>query len=95
MRQPFYVGLEAYWQSVREWTDFVIGQLKQKFEVYAESYRAQAEQALGGKELTKDQLDGLEEDLARLKPPVEVGSELRGLNSTRRANLAQASSKTM
>ena len=56
LRQPFYAGLEAYWQSVREWTDSVIGQLKQKFETYAESYRAQAEQALGGKELTKDEL---------------------------------------
>jgi GTP-binding protein EngB required for normal cell division len=95
LRQPFYAGLEAYWQSVREWTDSVIGQLKQKFETYAESYRAQAEQALGGKELTKDELDGLEENLARLKPSVAAGSELREVNSTRRADLAQTTSKTM
>jgi hypothetical protein len=49
LRPPFYAALETYWQLVREWADSVIGQLKQKFETYAESYRAQAEQLLGGK----------------------------------------------
>ena len=42
LREPFYVALEAYWRSVQEWADSVIGQLKQRFENYAESYRAQA-----------------------------------------------------
>jgi GTP-binding protein EngB required for normal cell division len=75
LRQPFYAALETYWQLARKWADSIIGQLKQKFEIYAENYRAQAEQALGGREPTKDELDGLDEDLARLKPAVVAGSE--------------------
>jgi GTP-binding protein EngB required for normal cell division len=75
LSQSFYAATEAYWQLVREWTDSVIRQLKQKFEIYAENYRARAEQALGGRDLTKDELDALEDDLARLKPTVAARSD--------------------
>ena len=77
---------------VREWTDSVIGQLKQKFETYAESYRAQAEQALGSRELAKGELDGLEENLARLKPPAAARSELREVDSKRQVDIRQETS---
>ncbi len=95
LRQPFHAALETYWQLVREWTDSVIGQLKQKFETYAEGYRAQAEQALGGRELTKDELDGLEENLARLNPPMAAESGLREVDSRRQVDVKQATSKTV
>ena len=85
--------MEAYWQLVREWADSVVGQLKQKFETYAENYRAQAEQALGGRDLTKDELDGVEKDLARLKSAVTAGSEPREVDSARRVDVPQETSK--
>ncbi|MGC2331048.1 MAG: hypothetical protein WA581_06325, partial [Candidatus Acidiferrales bacterium] len=91
--QPFYAAMEAYWQLVREWADSVVGQLKQKFETYAENYRAQAEQALGGRDLTKDELDGVEKDLARLKSAVTAGSEPREVDSARRVDVPQETSK--
>jgi GTP-binding protein EngB required for normal cell division len=95
LREPFYAALEAYWQVVREWADSVIGQLKQRFEAYAENYRAQAEQALGGRELAKDELDGLEEDIAELKRTVAAGSELPRIDSTHPVDATQETSKTM
>jgi GTP-binding protein EngB required for normal cell division len=95
LRQPSYEALETYWRLVREWTDSVIGQLKQKFETYAESYRAQAEQALGSRELAKGELDGLEENLARLKPPAAARSELREVDSKRQVDIRQETSRTV
>ena len=45
---------------------------EQKFETYAENYRArEPEQALGGREITKDELEGLQEALARLQSAAE------------------------
>jgi len=65
--ESFYAGIEAYWHSVKAWSAFVIGQLSKRFESYAENYRAQAEVALGGHEVTKEELDGIAESLASLK----------------------------
>ena len=86
LREPFYAALEAYWRSVQEWADSVIGQLKQRFENYAESYRAQAEQALGAKALANDELEALAEDLARLK---QAQAADRELNAKPRLSVAQ------
>jgi GTP-binding protein EngB required for normal cell division len=81
----FYAALEAYWELVKAWTDSVTVQLKRKFETYAENYRAQAEQALGGRELGKDEVQGLEESLAQLGGTGTAGSGLRPANSTEAA----------
>jgi GTP-binding protein EngB required for normal cell division len=62
----FHVAVEVYWQVVRQWSDSVITELKRKFETYAENYRAQAEQALGGRELTQEERKAAQESLARL-----------------------------
>jgi GTP-binding protein EngB required for normal cell division len=62
----FYAAVEVYWQVVKDWSDWVTAQLKSKFETYAEDYRAQAEQALGGRELTEDELSGIQAGLAKL-----------------------------
>ncbi len=77
----FYAALEAYWQLVKAWSDSVIGQLKHKFETYAETYRAQAEQALGGRELTTDEVKGIEESLARIKRGAGTANELHFVES--------------
>jgi GTP-binding protein EngB required for normal cell division len=63
----FYTAVEAYWQLVKAWSASVIGQLSKRFESYAENYRAQAEVALGGREATKEELDGIAESLASMK----------------------------
>ena len=94
MRNPLHVALEAYCQLLREWTDSVIGQLKQKFETYGENYRAQAERRLGGKELTTDELVGLEGDLARLKSTMASERESRDVESTRHLDSTREISKT-
>jgi hypothetical protein len=62
---------------VKAWSDAVIGQLKQKFETYAENYRAQAEQALGGRELTPEELKGIEESLTEIRGDGSGGSNPR------------------
>jgi hypothetical protein len=77
LKSPFYAALETYWRLIGDWSEFVIAQLRQKFETYAESYRAQAEQTLGGRETTKEELVALEESLGQLNPDLaETGSRL-------------------
>ncbi|MGA8234754.1 MAG: dynamin family protein [Candidatus Acidiferrales bacterium] len=73
MRGPLCVALDAYCQVLREWMDSVMGQLKQRFESYAENYRAQAERRLEGREITAEELVGLEGDLTRLKSNMALG----------------------
>lgn len=82
LQAPFYAALETYWELVKAWTESVIGQLKHKFEIYAENYRAQAEQALGDRELGKNELQGLQESLAQLRGNATAGGVLRLANST-------------
>jgi GTP-binding protein EngB required for normal cell division len=65
--QSFYVAVEAYWQLVKAWSGSVVGQLSKRFESYAENYRAQAEVALGGHEVTKEEVDGIAESLESMK----------------------------
>jgi hypothetical protein len=59
---------------IGEWSEIVIAHLEQKFETYAENYRAQAEQTLGGREMTKEELASLEESLGSLKPDLTVAA---------------------
>jgi GTP-binding protein EngB required for normal cell division len=65
--ESFHAGIESYWQSVKAWSASVIGQLSKRFESYAENYRAQAEATLGGREVTREELDGIAESLASMK----------------------------
>jgi GTP-binding protein EngB required for normal cell division len=82
LRKPFYDALETYWQLTWAWADAVIRQLKQKFETYAESYRAQAEQALGSKVFAEGEREQVEEDLARLNS-LTMDRELLAMDSNR------------
>jgi GTP-binding protein EngB required for normal cell division len=72
--QSFYAAIEAYWPSVKAWSGSVIGQLSKRFESYAETYRAQAEVAVGGRRVTRGELDGLAESLALIKAEAVVSS---------------------
>ena len=63
----FHMALEAYWQLLGAWSNSIMRELRHKFETYAETYRAQAEQALGGRDLTRDELASLEKSLVQLK----------------------------
>ena len=67
----FYATLESYWRLIADWASSVLADLQQKFEVYAENYRANAEQVLSGRELTKEELVHLQKSLAQLKPDTE------------------------
>lgn len=64
--RPFDEALDAYWRLLNEWTGAIVSQLRQRFETYAENYRAQAEQALGGKEFSAEELDAVRESIAQL-----------------------------
>jgi GTP-binding protein EngB required for normal cell division len=79
----FYAAVQAYWQSVKAWSTSVISQLRRRFESYAENYRAQAEAALGGRgrEVTKEELDGIAESLAAIKADAVASSGSRSANS--------------
>lgn len=93
--QPFEAVLEVYWRLVKEWSDSVMSQLRQRFETYAESYRAQAEQALGGKELTVDELNVVQENLAQLKTSAGSASALSRGEGASPFSVPEASSKTL
>jgi hypothetical protein len=58
--------LGPYWGVLKEWTSRVTNQLLQRFETYAEGYRAQAERSLGGKNLAPEEAHGLREDIRLL-----------------------------
>ena len=59
--------LGTYSDVLREWTRLVTNQLLQRFETYAEGYRAQAERSLGGKELAPEEAHGLRADIKLLE----------------------------
>jgi GTP-binding protein EngB required for normal cell division len=64
--RSFQQQFESYWKLVKNWTDSVMTQLKDRFETYAETYRAQAEQALEGGNPTAEDLGRIQADLAVL-----------------------------
>lgn len=95
LREPFHTALDAYWRLVRVWADSVITQLRQKFENYAEGYRAQAEQRLGSRAPAPDERDGLADDLARLQRPEETENETRDQDAIQGTAAARETSKSL
>jgi GTP-binding protein EngB required for normal cell division len=84
----FYTAHESYWQLAKSWSDSVSRQLKSKFEDYAESYRAQAEQLLGERQATEGETRNIQESLTRIRArgssteelvPENSGSEMKTL----------------
>jgi len=56
----------GYFRILMEWTSQVTGRMGQKFETYAQRYRAQAEQSPRGQDLTAEEVSAIEHDLAAL-----------------------------
>jgi GTP-binding protein EngB required for normal cell division len=56
----------SYFRILKEWTSQVMSRMGQKFETYAERYRAQAEQSPQGQDLTADEVSAIEKDLKML-----------------------------
>jgi GTP-binding protein EngB required for normal cell division len=95
LQRPFYDAIDAYWRVVQEWAEFVIRQLKQKFETYAENYRAQAEQALGDRELASGEFESMERDLSALKASAAANGALEDVDSTGRMDVTREPSQTV
>jgi GTP-binding protein EngB required for normal cell division len=64
--QPFQEALDIYWSLLKDWSDSIIGQLRQSFETYAESYRAQAERTLSGRAYNSHELSAIQANLLQL-----------------------------
>jgi hypothetical protein len=65
--EPFRESVDAYWRLLKDWSRSIVGQLKQRFESYAENHRARAEQALGGFDGNAGELEGIQQSLASLE----------------------------
>jgi len=61
--EPFRQALASYLRLLQEWSKVVTGQLGQRFETYAERYRAQADRSFGEQDLSTDEIRAIEEDL--------------------------------
>jgi len=79
--EPLGQALASYTGVLKEWAGLVTGQLRRRFETYAERYRAQADRSLGGKELTREEIRATEEDLRLLH-----GDTYSRVTSTAREN---------
>ena len=64
--EPFRQALASYLRLVQEWSRVVTGQLGQRFEIYAERYRAQADRSIGGQDVSMDEIRAIEGDLKLL-----------------------------
>jgi GTP-binding protein EngB required for normal cell division len=73
--EPFQAGLDTYWSLLVDWSDSIIRQLKQSFETYAESYRAQAEQALAGRAFNPDEISAIRANLSQLDADAPSGND--------------------
>ena len=62
-----YNALEIYSGSLKEWIRLVTSQLSQRFETYAERYRAHAARSFGGARLTSDEVNALQANLRVLR----------------------------
>lgn len=61
--RPFETSLAGYGKMVKEWMRVTADRLGQRFGIYAESYRAQAERSLNRQDLTEEEIRAVEEDL--------------------------------
>jgi GTP-binding protein EngB required for normal cell division len=67
-------AIENYYGMLRQWLLATFGQLRKRFDAYAESYRAQAQQTLGGGALTAEEARKIKQDLEALGA-AEAGSK--------------------
>jgi len=72
-------SLRTYFPLLRSWCERSIGQMKRRFDSFAEAYRAQAERALNAAELTADEERAIVSSLESLGVPLpeEAPGEIR------------------
>ena len=75
--EPLRKSLSTYSDVLKEWTHLVTSQVLRRFERYAEGYRAQAERALSGKELTGEEIQSTRQSL-RLLGVKQTGTDGQG-----------------
>jgi hypothetical protein len=80
---------------LKEWSDVIVGQLRQSFETYAESYRAQAERALGGRVLDTEELAEIRENLLQLGGGAAPGKDIPNSEHADASHAPEASAKTV
>jgi GTP-binding protein EngB required for normal cell division len=81
--QSFQEALDIYWRMLKEWSDSIVGRLRQIFEVYADDYRARAAQALGGRVLNTEELAEIQASLSQLEADAAPESDVTNSGSTR------------
>ena len=64
--QSLGMAFSGYFRVLKEWASQVTSRMGQKFETYAERYRAQAELSPPGQELTAVEVSAIEKDLNML-----------------------------
>jgi GTP-binding protein EngB required for normal cell division len=79
-------SLGTYFDVLKEWASLVTSQVLHRFEAYAEGYRAQAERALGGKNLTNEEVQSIRQSL-KLLGAQRTGSEADGQRETNEEEL--------
>ena len=61
---------------LKEWSDSIVSRLRQIFEIYADDYRARAEQALGGKALNTEELAAIQASLLLVEVDAVPGKDV-------------------
>jgi GTP-binding protein EngB required for normal cell division len=95
LRGDFQAALEVYWRLLLEWSDSTLRQLRQCFETYAEEYRAQAEQALGGNALDTQELAAIQANLSQLDADAARDKSVTNSNGGDASYVREASSKAV
>jgi len=78
--EEWELSLRAYFALLRSWCEGCMAQMKGRFDSYAEAYRAQAENALGGKPAGEDE-QAILTDLETLQA-VRLRPEAQGSSAT-------------
>ncbi len=84
----FYKAVENFWILTGEWATSMVAELRQKFDSYAENYRAQAGQALGDRQFTKDEILALQRSLAELNAAA-VANRFHGADAAHEVSAPQ------
>ena len=90
----FQEALDNYWKTLNEWSGSIIRRLRQIFEIYAEEYRARAEQALGGAVLNTGELGAIQASLLQLEADASPGKDVMSSDRTHTSYVPETSSKS-
>jgi GTP-binding protein EngB required for normal cell division len=91
----FQDALDIYWGIVKEWSDSTVSRLRQIFEIYAEGYRARAEQALRGKAINTEELAAIQTNLLQLEAGAARGQDVMESDRTHPTYVPETSLKNV